>query len=164
MLEGTSLEISLTYLNAAAERVPVATTRVANGPGASDGTALVDPGGFGSHGPGFDPWAGKPLGIRFLSTVDAAQAGGYWDLDHVRLQDLREPSVAGISLSGNQVNLVVEGEPGAVVDLLEGGDPGQPVDGWTVTASATNATGRTTFGCPGGGSELGRFFRVRQRP
>lgn len=32
-----------------------------------------------------DPWAGRPVGIHFLSTVSPELQGGYWDLDRVRL-------------------------------------------------------------------------------
>ncbi|MFN0066228.1 MAG: hypothetical protein ACKVYV_01195 [Limisphaerales bacterium] len=32
-----------------------------------------------------DPWAGRHIGIRFLSTVSDGMKGGYWDLDHLRL-------------------------------------------------------------------------------
>jgi hypothetical protein len=34
---------------------------------------------------GSDPWAGKHLGIRLLSTTTHDLLGGYWDLDNVRL-------------------------------------------------------------------------------
>lgn len=33
-----------------------------------------------------DPWTGRHIGIRFLSTVSDEMKGGYWDLDHVRLE------------------------------------------------------------------------------
>lgn len=32
-----------------------------------------------------DAWAGRHIGIRFLSTVSLEMQGGYWDLDHIRL-------------------------------------------------------------------------------
>ena len=38
-----------------------------------------------------DAWAGKHIGIRFLSTVSDEIKGGYWDLDNVRLTAIGEP-------------------------------------------------------------------------
>lgn len=39
-------------------------------------TPVVQPG---------DAWAGRHIGIRFLSTVSDEMKGGYWDLDQIRL-------------------------------------------------------------------------------
>jgi hypothetical protein len=54
---------------------------------------------------GADPWAGKNIGVQFVSTLtladldpDTGRAGGYWDLDNVRLtKSLSGPDFTGDS-------------------------------------------------------------------
>lgn len=47
-----------------------------------------------------DPWAGRNIGIQIIQTVSFADAGGYWDLDNVRLVALPEPGAVGVMLLG----------------------------------------------------------------
>lgn len=41
-----------------------------------------------------DPWAGMNIGIQIISTVGFEDAGGFWDLDNVRLTAVPEPGSA----------------------------------------------------------------------
>jgi hypothetical protein len=54
---------------------------------------------------GTDPWAGKNIGVQVISTLtladldpDTGRAGGYWDLDNVRLTKSPPPDFNGDSL------------------------------------------------------------------
>ena len=86
MKPDATLQLSLYYLDANSNRVTVATTTVTNTSAAfPTNTHLVD---YQVQVPGVkagDPWAGKNIGIQMLSTTGFELAGGYWDLDHVRL-------------------------------------------------------------------------------
>ncbi|GMV97296.1 MAG: PEP-CTERM sorting domain-containing protein [Phycisphaerae bacterium] len=39
-----------------------------------------------------DPWAGRKIGVQLISTVGLLDAGGYWDIDNVRLTAVPEPA------------------------------------------------------------------------
>lgn len=43
-----------------------------------------------------DAWAGKPIGIEIASAADFSNAGGYWDIDNVRLTSVPEPALLGV--------------------------------------------------------------------
>ena len=44
-----------------------------------------------------DPWAGRHIGVRLLSTVGFDLMGGYWDLDNIRLTATGGPALAGVA-------------------------------------------------------------------
>jgi hypothetical protein len=89
MADGSTLQLSLYYLDAASNMVTVALSTVtnteANFPTA---THFVD---FQVQAPevqSTNAWAGQNIGIELLatpSTNDPSQWGGYWDADNVRL-------------------------------------------------------------------------------
>lgn len=91
MTNGASLEMSLYYLDPAGNRIVVAATNIVYDPALfPNQTNLVDvqlsiPVTQPTHA-----WAGRPMGIRFLSTVSPSLVGGYWDLDNVRLEEAIE--------------------------------------------------------------------------
>ena len=83
------MDISLYYRDAAGNRVPIHTAKVTQTYQIfPNHTHFVD---FHVLVPAVkptDPWAGKHIGIQFLSTVDEDLQGGYWDLDNVRLSSV----------------------------------------------------------------------------
>lgn len=91
MTNGVALEMSLYYRDAAGNAVPVATTNILHDPARfPTRTRFVDIAiGLPPVRPE-DPWAGREIGVRFVSAVDPTKAGGYWDIDRVRLAEVLE--------------------------------------------------------------------------
>ncbi len=94
MLEGATLDLSLYFRNDAGAVVPVGLTTITNRADLTPGrTNLVD---FVVQVPvvmATDPWAGRHLGIQVRSTTPFELEGGYWDVDHLRLEAIPEPVV-----------------------------------------------------------------------
>lgn len=94
MPEGATLDLSLYFRNDAGTVVPVGVTTITNRADLNPGrTNLVD---FMVQVPvvrATDPWAGRHLGIQVRSTTSFELEGGYWDVDHLRLVALTEPTV-----------------------------------------------------------------------
>jgi hypothetical protein len=86
MKPGVSLELRFYYRDASSNRIQVATTSITNSSEAfPTNTHFVT---FQLHVPAVketDPWAGKDLGVEIASTVRPDLAGGYWDVDQVRV-------------------------------------------------------------------------------
>src|SRR5215472_2813253 len=96
---GSTLDLSLYYLDGAGNHVNVAVTTVTYSAAAFPTTpplSLVD---YQVNTPvvqAGDPWAGKSIGIQLLSTTPLAMStGGNWDLDNVRLTAVPEPASLG---------------------------------------------------------------------
>lgn len=87
MPEGASLLVGLYYRNASNEMVTVAATNVVFTKAAFPTvTHLIEKSVRTPTVSASDAWAGKNIGIEIVSSVqDPRQAGGYWDLDNVRL-------------------------------------------------------------------------------
>jgi hypothetical protein len=164
MTNGATLEISLYYRDAASNRVTVAATSITNTPAVfSNTTHLVD---FQVQVPavkGGEAWAGKNIGVQLLSTVRPDLAGGYWDLDNVRLTEIREPALLGAARSGGQFQFTLQSEPGLRFEILAGSDLALPLSGWTAVGKVTNVTGTVSFIDTGTGLNR-RFYRARQLP
>ena len=109
MLEGVPLELSLYYLDAATNRVPVAARVVTNSAALfPDRNHLVGFAVTSGAVSASDPWAGRPLGIRILSVVSAAMQGGYWDVDDVRLEAVSElPAITPLEAVRSADGLVI---------------------------------------------------------
>ncbi|MBN9692017.1 MAG: hypothetical protein J0M24_17380 [Verrucomicrobia bacterium] len=94
MREGATLDLSLYFRNDAGVVVPVGLTTITNRADLTPGrTNQVD---FVVRVPvvqATDPWAGRHLGIQVRSTTPFELEGGYWDVDHMRLEALPEPTV-----------------------------------------------------------------------
>jgi len=92
MLEGATLELSLYFRDLAGQTVPVATTIITNSFNLTPGrTNLAD---FIVNVPtvqASDAWAGRHLGIQIRSTATFELEGGYWVVDHLRLEAIPEP-------------------------------------------------------------------------
>jgi hypothetical protein len=84
MSNGVTMELSLYYRDGT-NTPTVSATTVTNSAATFGGrTNLID---YSVHTPAVkagDPWAGKKIGIRFVST-EFVYPYGYWDLDNVRL-------------------------------------------------------------------------------
>jgi hypothetical protein len=123
MRDGVPLEMSLFYRDASSNIVTAAATVVLNNSQDWPDSTLVITNNDGSTSsfivpvrtnlvdysvelptvrPG-DPWAGKHIGIRFLSTVSDEMKGGYWDIDNVRLvATLDVPPIASLQIVGGE--------------------------------------------------------------
>jgi hypothetical protein len=86
MPAGSTMQLSLYYLDSSSNMVTVAAATVTNAAANfPTNTHFVD---FQVQVPDVQtnaPWAGKNIGIQFLCTPSSETTGGYWDVDNVRL-------------------------------------------------------------------------------
>jgi hypothetical protein len=164
MAEGVSLELGLYYREAASNRVTVTATSVTNTPNVfRNGTHLID---FQVNVPpvkASDAWAGQHIGVAIMSTVDFAMAGGYWDLDNVRLTETRAPILVGATATNGCFGFTLESEPGQQFEVLASTNISLPLSNWASLGILTNDTGSVFFGDPATNS-VRRFYRARQLP
>jgi hypothetical protein len=101
------LELGFYYLDASSNQVTVASTAAVASPESfPNRTNLVDYAVAVPFVMAGDPWAGQNIGIRFRSLVSAETAGGYWDLDNVRLTAEAAPVLAlSFSVDGSDLRL-----------------------------------------------------------
>ena len=101
---GSTLELSLYYLDAASNHVNVASTTAIYSAAAFPTTNPLNLVDYQVNVPtvqATDAWAGKNIGIQLLSTSPIELAtGGNWDFDNVRLTAVPEPSSLGLLLLG----------------------------------------------------------------
>lgn len=163
MSNGVTLEISLYYLDDLGRRQLVSALTVTNDTSLhGDRTRFRDIELVTPPVRADDPWAERPIGIRYLSTVSAALQGGYWDLDNVRLRELDPPSLAGVVRPDGTFELTVRSEPGQVFDILTSTDPTLPAAGWNHAGTVTNQSGTAFFiDRERPVSQPGRFYRAR---
>lgn len=164
MQEGVTVDLSLYYRDAQSNRIPVATTVVANSSSVfSNGNHFLD---FEVNVPtvtGDDDWAGKNIGIQLLSTVHPDMAGGYWDVDNVRLYSIRAPTLSGSVYTNGQFRFVLEGEPGYACEILASTNVTLPPSNWTSLGVLTNVSGTVPFVDTNANFDQ-RFYRARQLP
>jgi hypothetical protein len=161
MTNGVSMQLGLYFRDASSNMVTVASTNLTfTLEQFPNTTHYID---YTVHVPvvaAGDAWAGKPIGIVLMSTVDPALAGGYWDLDHVRLT----ASGAGPELSpawgAGQFQLTVRGDAGAVYEVLASPSVPLPTANWTPVATLTNTSGTVSFLDPST-NLTARFYQVR---
>jgi hypothetical protein len=128
MRPGVPIDIDLYWRDELGKIHSVSTTRVTNSQAlypdrqqfvdAVVVTPLVQP---------TDPWAGHPMGIRFLSQVEDAERGGYWDLDNIRLEqelpDLEAPRMTlRVDPTSQSWTISWPGRRGESYDLMESSD------------------------------------------
>lgn len=162
MKPGVSLELSLYYLATDGSRPTVASTTIVHeGPPPirqfTDHHLQIPP-----VNPE-DPWAGRPVGIRIQSTVSAELAGGYWDIDNVRLSVDRAPVLRHLEISEGRIQFVWDGEPGRAFEVLSSPELARPLTEWTPLARLTNETGEITFSEEVSATGL-RLYRTRLQP
>lgn len=164
MAEGSTLELSLYYRDAASNRVTVAATTATNTPNVfSNAMRLID---FQVDVPQVQPgdaWAGQHIGVAILSTADPLQPGGYWDVDNVRLAANVAPALLQPVLTNGHFGFQIEGEVGMSVEILASSDLSLPLSSWTNLGALTNDTGSAWFSNPATNQAL-RFFQARQLP
>ncbi|MCX6905070.1 MAG: hypothetical protein NTW03_16640 [Verrucomicrobia bacterium] len=162
MLEGLTLELSLYYRDEKSNMVPVAATTITNTLAAfSSTTHLVD---FGVHVPAVkasDAWAGKNIGVQVMSTVQPDLAGGYWDVDNVRLSETREPVLQNMVRTNGQFQFKLRSEPGLKFEILAATNVTLPSSNWTSLGILTNVSGANSFNDTSTNLNQ-RFYRARQ--
>ncbi|HMP84487.1 MAG TPA: hypothetical protein PKA41_17465 [Verrucomicrobiota bacterium] len=164
MPTGATLELSLYYRDATSNKVAVATTIITNSPALfPDTTNFVD---FNVVVPTVrdgDPWAGEHIGIQFLSTTTTNLQGGYWDLDNVRLMEIKPPELSSPVWTNNQLRVSLTGETNSVFEMLSTTNPALPASEWTVVGTLTNESGTVSFVDTSGVFEQ-RYYQARQLP
>lgn len=163
MAAGATLELALFYEDPTGQARPVARSVVTNETGLWGVPKLLRD--FSVRTPvvrNTDPWAGRPIGLRFLSTVSSEWQGGYWDLDRVRLLAVPErPLRLGQPRFENGRCLVtVEGEPALALELLTSQDPSRPLSEWQPVERLAGFSGSATFNLAVEDSRH-RFFAAR---
>jgi hypothetical protein len=164
MLSGTPLEASLYYRDAASNKVIVAVNTIIHSAVLFNNrtqlvyfevtTPVVRPG---------DAWAGRHIGIQFLSTVSPELAGGYWDIDNVRLTSLVAPAFIASAVTNGQFQFTLQSEPGVAFEILASTNLALPPLNWMSLGRLTNETGTMTFVDTAGNFDQ-RFYQVRQVP
>jgi hypothetical protein len=164
MTNGVTLQIGLYYRDAASNVVSVASTTITNSNALfPNRTNLVD---FQAQVPpvkATDPWAGKNIGVQIVSAVDFSLAGGYWDVDNVRLESFQAPVLNGAVATNGQFNISLLSEPGLSFALLASSNVVSGVSNWVSVATVTNTTGNLTLTDPAPRSPQ-RFYQAKQLP
>jgi hypothetical protein len=163
MFPGVTMECSLYYRDAASNKVTVIATSITNTlENFPNHMHLSD---YQVQVPtvkATDAWAGRSIGIHLLSTVTTNLQGGYWDLDHVRLSSVLQPSLTALSFANGQTQFTVIGEPVRIIQILASADVIIPSSSWTIVGTLTNVTGTVSFSEPATDSQ--RFYQARQLP
>ncbi len=162
MSNGVTMEINLYYRDAASNRVVIAATSVTNtAANFPTNTHFID---YRVQTPAVkfgDAWAGQYIGIELRSTVDPVMAGGYWDLDNVRLTEIIGPALINPSRTNRQFQFTMRSEPGLTFEILAATNVALSVSNWTSLGIVTNTNGATRFTDPATNLSQ-RFYRARQ--
>jgi hypothetical protein len=92
-----------------------------------------------------------------------ALAGGYWDADNVRLNEMNVLNLVNPVVTSGQVQFTVQSEPGVVFQVLASTNLSLPVASWTSLATLTNVTGSQPFTDSTAG-QMRRFYTVQKSP
>ena len=110
-----------------------------------------------------DPWAGKNVGIQFISTTfDPNLITGVWDLDNVRLTEKVATALSSPTVTNGQIGFILQSEPGLAFEILAGTNLVSSASGWTSIASLTNVTGSFLF--TNQISNQPRFYKAHELP
>jgi autotransporter-associated beta strand protein len=82
---GCPMAIELYYPDAGGNRIPIGSTTILNNNATGVLSQLTDYTLTIPAVAATQAWAGQPIGIDLVQTATTAQAGGYWDIDNVRL-------------------------------------------------------------------------------
>lgn len=161
MPEGARLEIGWYYRDAATNRVTVSATSITN-------TADLFP--TQTHFVDFqvrvrtvkpgDAWAGQQVGVQFLSTVTTNLQGGYWDLDHVRLEAILDPPTLTLTPTGPDLRISWSSAAGYQYQLKTSED----LEFWSEYDSPLPGTGGEVFKLIPASSQTNGYFRVLATP
>jgi HpiC1 cyclase len=159
-----TLDFILYYRDAASNRVSVAATTITNSLATfSNSTHLLDFTVKVSRVRLYDPWAGQNIGILLLSTARPELAGGYWDLDNVRLTSILAPTLLNPVRTNGQFQFTLQGEPGLVCEILASTNASLPPSDWVSLGTLTNVTGTIPFIDTSVNFDQ-RFYQARQLP
>ncbi len=164
MKPGVTLGMSLYYRDAAGQRVTVASTTITHSPELfptnqrvvdfSVQTALVNASAA---------WAGKNIGIAFTSTVQPDLAGGYWDIENVRLTETPGVFLRNAAWNSGTFSVELVSPPQSRLEVIAAPALNLPVTAWSSLGIVTNTTGTLLWTDPSPGSGP-RFYSVRQLP
>jgi hypothetical protein len=161
---GATLQLSLYYRDASSNMVTVAAATVTNtAQSFPTNTHFVD---FSVYLPGVqatDPWAGQNIGIQIASTVGFDLAGGYWDVDNVRLTETALPALTNPGVTNGQGGFTLQSQPGLRFEILASTNLTLPLSNWTSLGTLTNVTGAIPFLDPATNLNS-RFYQARQLP
>ncbi len=165
MLEDATLELSLYYRDAASNRIACAITSLTNTPTVfSNNTHFIDCMVDVPVVRASDAWAGKKIGIQFLSTVTTNYlGGGYWDLDNVRLISILAPTLVNPIHTNGQFQFNIQSEPGLACEIFTSTNLTLPTTSWTSLGRLTNSTGTIPF-IDTSANLPQRFYQARQLP
>ena len=111
-----------------------------------------------------DAWAGRHIGIQFLSIIPTdAQPGGYWDLGNVVLTVTLAPALINPGLTNGQFGATLQSEPGLVFQILATTNLSVPLPHWTNVVTLPNVSGTTSFLDPATNYNQ-RFYQAHQLP
>ena len=163
MSNGATFQISMYYRDAASNMVTVAATTITNSPGLfPTNTHLID---FSVRVPTVktgDAWAGKNIGVQLAATAGFDMMAGYWDVDNVRLQEVRDPFLDGFAMVGGQFGFNLQSSPGQY-EILSSTNIGLPSTNWTSLGAITNVSGTFPFSDTNTISAQ-RFYQARPTP
>ncbi len=161
---GSSLQMSLYYRDSESNMITVASTNIVYDTNLFTSiNNLVNCELVSPTVKATDPWVGQHIGIKFLSTSATNLAGGFWDLDNVRLTGVLTPALANPGVTNGQFEVTLLSEPGVVLQVLATTDLTLPVANWTSVTTLTNTTGSIPFVDSTAG--LGqRFYTVQPSP
>jgi len=93
-----------------------------------------------------DAWLGRYIGIELASAIGLFDnlAGGYWDVDNVRLEIFQNPRLTPISHGKGQFTLHLEGDPGPY-EILASTDVALALSNWNNLGTVTNQGGSVSF-------------------
>jgi hypothetical protein len=163
MQSGVGLQLSLYYLDDATNRIPVAVNDlVYNSQQFPNNTHFVDCSvDVPPVRPG-DPWAGKHIGIKIVSTATLDNQGGYWDLDNVRLVATTQAILLNPAITNGNFAFTLRGDAGSAYAIQVASAVTNPSPtNWSTAFTLTNTTGDFRVVDPSTNSGV-RFYRAQR--
>jgi hypothetical protein len=163
MAPGSSIEMSLYYLDGSNNMVTVAATNIVY-----DTNVFTSIFGFVTcqlASPTVnptDPWAGQHIGIEFQSaTFDTNLEGGFWDVGNIALSESLTPILVNPAVANGQFQVTLKSDPGLSFQILAARNLTSPA--WATVTSLTNVTGMDSFvDSLTNGPQ--RFYKAQQSP
>jgi hypothetical protein len=163
-MPGATLQMALYYRDSSSNMVTIASTNIVYDTNVFTSiTNLVDCELVSPTVKATDPWAGQHIGIEFLFTGDTNLAGGFWDLDNVRLTDVLTPVLVHPGMTNGQFQVTLRSEPGLVFQILATTNLNLPLANWISLATLTNTTGSLPYVDQSGALGL-RFYTAQPLP
>jgi hypothetical protein len=163
MKPGVGLQLSLYYLDDATNQITVAANDlVYNAQQFPNNTHFVDCSVDVPAVSPADPWAGKHVGIKMVSTATLDNQGGYWDLDNVRLVATTEAILLNPTSTNGNCAFTLLSEPGSAYAIqMANVLSNSASSNWSTTATITNTSGEFRFVDASTNSGT-RFYRAQR--